>query len=115
MDLNHLHLHVGDIERARKFYETYLEFREQVRHGRILFLRNPHGFDLALAPEAQKETFPDWFHFGFRLDSGDSVRALHGRMKSDGVTIGKPLYEDKELVSFQCADPDGHRIEIYWE
>lgn len=115
MDLNHLHLHVRDLASARRFYETYLGFHERVRHGTILFLRNDHGFDLALAPDTAPAEFPPWFHFGFRLDSPETVSALHDRMVRDGVPIPSALLREPDFVTFRCADPDGHAIEIYWE
>lgn len=51
MDLNHLHLHVHDLNKTRKFYETYFDFKEHTWHGQILFLRNRDEFDLALMPD----------------------------------------------------------------
>jgi catechol 2,3-dioxygenase-like lactoylglutathione lyase family enzyme len=115
LDLNHLHLHVRDVEASRAFYERYFGFAPHVKHGEILFLRNERGFDLALAPDPSPSVFPDWFHFGFRLDTPAAVRSLHERMRAEKVAIVKPLYEDDELASFRCADPDGHGIEVYWE
>jgi catechol 2,3-dioxygenase-like lactoylglutathione lyase family enzyme len=115
MDLNHLHLHVRDLAKARAFYERYFAFREHVLHGNILFLRNADGFDLALAPAEGTGEFPHWFHFGFRLSSPEAVRAMHGRMSADRVPIAKPLHDDPEFVSYRCLDPEGHAIEVYWE
>lgn len=114
-DLNHLHLHVRDVERAWRFYTRHFGFAESVRHGDILFLRNRDGFDLALAPARAVESFPEWFHFGFRLDSAEAVRSLYRAMQVEGTTIRKPLVDDPDLVSFRCADPDGYGIEVYWE
>lgn len=118
MDLNHLHLHVADVDRARAFYETYFRFRFHVMHGSILFLRNAEGFDLALAPAGSEEIepFPVWFHFGFRLASAALVRAAFRKMRAGGVRIRDDgLTDDRDLVSFRCYDPDGHGIEVYWE
>ncbi|MBI3099668.1 MAG: VOC family protein [Planctomycetes bacterium] len=115
MDLNHLHLHVRDVERARQFYETWFGFRERVRHGKILFLRNGDGFDLALAPESEPSPFPEWYHFGFRLPTPDDVRAVYKRMSTDGVTLRAQLTEEPDFVTFRCMDPDGYGIEVYWE
>jgi catechol-2,3-dioxygenase len=115
VDLNHLHLHVRDVLRSRRFYEQYFDFAPHVQHGEIAFLRNERHFDLALAPDGAPAGFPGWFHFGFRLPGPDAVRALYARMQADRVTIVKPLYEDDDLVSFRCADPDGYGIEVYWE
>ena len=58
---------------------------------------------------------PPWFHFGFRIASAPQVLALHERMEASGVAIRKPVYQDDSLVSYRCADPDGHVIEVYWE
>jgi len=115
MDLNHLHLHVRDLLRSQRFYESYFGFRERMQVGDILFLRNAEGFDLALVPDAKTQSFPEWFHFGFRLPTSEEVRLLHARMVSEGVVLNKSLFEAVDLVSFRCLDPDGYKIEIYWE
>lgn len=114
MDLNHLHLHVRNVDRAQRFYESYFRFRERVHRGNILFLRNASGFDLALAPDRMPCSFPEWFHFGFRLGSAHAVRKLHSRMRSEGVKI-HDMEEYADYVTFRCMDYDGYGIEVYWE
>ena len=42
------------------------------------------------------------------------MRALLARMEADGVTIVE-RDEEAALTAFKCLDPDGHRIEVYWE
>ena len=71
--------------------------------------------DLALAPADAPEALPSWFHFGFRLDNPDHVRALHNRMKGEGITITGDLIDEEGWIHFRCADPDGYQIEVYWE
>jgi catechol 2,3-dioxygenase-like lactoylglutathione lyase family enzyme len=114
MDLNHLHLHVRNVDRSTRFYESYFGFRERVRHGNILFLRNASGFDLALVPDRTPLSFPEWFHFGFRLGSARAVRMLHGHMISKGGQV-QDIEEYPGYMTFRCADPDGYGIEVYWE
>ena len=113
MDLNHLHLHVRNLDRAKRFYESYFGFREHMRHGNILFLRNTSGFDLALVPDREPASLPEWFHFGFRLGSENAVRKLHGRMTSGGVEV-EEIEEYDGYVTFSCEDADGYAIEVYW-
>ena len=115
MDPNHLHLHVRDVAKSRQFYVAWFGFREHVRHGELLFLRNAEGFDLALMPDPDPARLPDWFHFGFRLDAPEAVRELYRRMKSGGVPLRRELHQDPDLVSFRCEDPDGYAVEVYWE
>jgi catechol 2,3-dioxygenase-like lactoylglutathione lyase family enzyme len=115
MDLNHLHLHVRDVDRARRFYESYFELREKVRYGGLLFVGSDEGFDLALSPDADPQPMPPWFHFGFRLASAEAVDDLHRRMALAGEAIFEPLTTDGDLCYFRCRDPDGYAIEVYYE
>ncbi len=115
MNLNHIHLHVKAVPRSADFYKRYFGMRELVWHGDMVFLRDEAGMDLALAPADRRESLPDWFHIGFRLASGDDVRALHDRMVSEGVRLRAPLAAEGDLVTFKCADPDDYTVEIYYE
>ena len=102
--------------RSCEFYERYFRFIAHTRHGDVVFLRDEQdGLDLALAPADTPETFPSWFHFGFRLDGPDHVRALHNRMQGEGITITGDLAEEEGWIHFRCADPDGYQIEVYCE
>lgn len=115
MDLNHLHLHVPDLERAKAFYVRWFRFRERVRHGEdLLFLTNDDKFDFALMKDGKAGKFPKWFHFGFHLGSAKAVKSLRARMAKARVKVD-PLHEEERFVSFRCYDPDGHKIEVYWE
>lgn len=54
------------------------------------------------------------FHAGFRAAEPAEVRALLARLDADGVTVVERDDEDG-YTSFKCLDPDGHRVEVYWE
>ena len=115
LDLNHLHLHVRDLERSQRFYEAHFGFHERVRHGDILFLRNDDGFDLALIPDPQPAALPGWFHFGFRLPTEAAVREFQARLVAAGERLPRPLVDEEDMVSLRVCDPDGYTIEVYWE
>jgi hypothetical protein len=36
------------------------------------------------------------------------------RMEADGITIVE-RNDEADYTAFKCLDPDGHRIEVYWE
>jgi catechol 2,3-dioxygenase-like lactoylglutathione lyase family enzyme len=36
------------------------------------------------------------------------------QLEADGVTIVE-RNEEAAYTAFKCLDPDGHRIEVYWE
>ena len=114
MNLNHLHLHVRDLRRSQRFYETHFGFRRHARHGDILFLADTKGFSLALALDPHPARLPRWFHFGFRLRSRAAVRKSFSDFESRGVPV-EDLEDYRGYLTFRCTDPDGHKIEIYCE
>jgi len=115
MDLNHLHLAVDDLAASKAFYQRYFGFHATVVHGRIQFLENSAGFQLALDPAFQPEALPKWFHFGSRLASVADVEALHSKMAAEPERVVRALETHPGHVFFHCQDPDGYRIEVYWE
>ena len=117
MRLSHLGLPVRDERRSRDFYETYFGFdpatAQRYDDGTVI-IRNADGFDLALHATAEPGPLPEFFHFGFRLPDGPAVRALLARLKAEGISIVEE-YDEPRYVAFKCADPDGYRVEVYWE
>ena len=115
MDINHLHLAVDDLETSKKFYCEYFGFKETVIHGKIQFLENAKGFHLALDPAYEAQALPDWFHFGARLDSHAEVEDLHAKIAKGSEAVTRTLATFPGHVFFHCVDPDGYKIEVYWE
>lgn len=115
MQINHLHLRVSNVARSAAFYKDFFGLSEHIRHGEVLFITDEQRFDLALAPSDDVEPMPLWFHFGFRLQSGEAVRRLYAKLEQSGVTILEPVEAHDDFVFFRCADPDGYTIEVYWE
>ena len=117
MRLRHLGLPVLDLERSLAFYRLYFGFdaaTTQTYPDGTVIMRNDDDFDLALHPVAQLVSDPEFLHFGFQLDSSQQIRDTLARLTSDGVEIVE-ADEEPGYVSFKCLDPDGHRIEVYWE
>jgi catechol 2,3-dioxygenase-like lactoylglutathione lyase family enzyme len=117
MRLNHVGLPVRDENASVAFYATYFGFDPATaRHypdGTVI-IRNIDGFDLALHPGDVPAAGATFLHFGFAAPDPQRVRDLMARMRADGVPIVE--YDDEPgLVSFKCADPDGWRVEVYWE
>ncbi len=117
MHLNHLGLPVRDKARSLAFYARYFDFdpgtAQQYPDGTTI-VRNPQGFDLALHPGEVRDDAMGFLHFGFRVREPSKVRDLLAQMRSDGVTVVEHD-EEPALVSFKCLDPDGWRVEVYWE
>ena len=117
MHLNHLGLPVRGLQRSQQFYSAYFGFdpatAQEYDDGTVI-IRNADGFDLALRPVGQVEPSPAFLHAGFKAAEPAEVRALLDRMEADGVTIVE-RDDEAAYVAFKCRDPDGHRIEVYWE
>jgi catechol 2,3-dioxygenase-like lactoylglutathione lyase family enzyme len=117
MRLNHLGLPVRDERRSQQFYSAYFGFdpatAQRYPNGTVI-IRNATGSDLALHPVADTGPLPAFLHAGFKAGAPADVRALPERMEADGITI---IERDDEAAytAFKCLDPDGHRIEVYWE
>ena len=65
-------------------------------------------------PVEHVEPPPAFLHAGFRALAPPEVRTLMARMEADGVTIVE-RNDEARYTAFKCLDPDGHRIEVYWE
>jgi catechol 2,3-dioxygenase-like lactoylglutathione lyase family enzyme len=115
--LLHLGLLVRDQRRSLRFYATYFGFdaagARRYPDGTVI-VRNAQGFDLALHPGDPPQRLPDFLHFGFQLPGADAVGDLLATMEADGVQILE-RWNEPGYVAFKCLDPDGWRVEAYWE
>ena len=117
MHFNHLGLPVRDERRSQQFYSTYFGFDpatvQEYADGTVI-IRNADGFDLALRAVTHIEPSPAFLHVGFKAAAPADVRTLMERMDADGITIVE-RNDEIAYTAFKCLDPDGHRIEVYWE
>jgi len=119
MKLNHVSLSVADRERSAAFYGEHFGLTERVHEDdRRLILGEPGdgegtGSLLALCEgtPAAPGLSPD-NHFGFRVASGDQVRAARERFRAAGITESE--WQDSHgFVRVQVVDPDGYEVEVY--
>ena len=112
----HLALAVRDLNRSRRFYETYFGFdAARVADDGVLLLENGAGFVLALGETLEPIELPSFLHFAFApaVDPAD-VRAFRDRVEKDGVPI-VAVSDEPDYVSVKCRDPDGYVVEFAWE
>jgi catechol 2,3-dioxygenase-like lactoylglutathione lyase family enzyme len=117
MDVRHLGLPVRDAGRSLQFYAAHFGFdpatATRYPDGTTI-VRNATGFDLALHPWSGDAQVPDFLHVGFRVDTPDEVQVVREQLEADGVQVVE-RDDEPDLVSFKCLDPDGWRVEVYWE
>jgi catechol-2,3-dioxygenase len=117
-DVKHLHLASHDHAVSQRFYETYFGFRFDAVFPRgdqpaATIIRSPTGFQIYLeGPSAER--LPEWFHFGFFVDSDAACRDLYQHMQRDQVKIARPLVSEP-FTNYFFADPDGHLVQVYFD
>jgi catechol-2,3-dioxygenase len=117
MHLRHLGLPVRDHQRSMEFYTRYFGFdpaTAQTYPDGTVIVRDGDRFDLALHLADEVAAPTGFLHFGFALPDAGAVRGLRSQLQDEGVQIVEQD-EQPDHVSFKCLDPDGWRVEVYWD
>ena len=125
MRIEHLAMYVNDLEREKKFFETYFDATagEKYVHDEIGFssyflnfrdgarLELMHNTEMDDPEKSRKRT--GFIHIAFAVGGKDTVDELTAKLKNDGYevisgprTTGDGYYESCVL------DPEGNQIEI---
>jgi catechol 2,3-dioxygenase-like lactoylglutathione lyase family enzyme len=113
--IDHLKLHVRDVERSRAFYAAALAplgYRVMLepRRGEVGMGADRPDFWLALDPDAA-----GFAHVAFRVDTTDLVDAFHragldAGGRDNGAPGPRPQYHARYYGAF-VLDPDGNNVE----
>lgn len=127
MQIEHIALWTDDLERARRFYETYFSARAGERY------HNPRNgfcsYFLSFATGARLELMQmpgipanandvdrqatGLIHFAASLGDEPAVDALTGRLQRDGYRVVSAPRRTSDGYYESCVlDPDGNRIEL---
>ena len=108
--IDHIVLHVTDVERARKFYTEVLGMSVYRQNERQAFLHaGSQGVALfAKRGDGALETGNDMNHLALNVSEG-TYEALRAGLEQHGVTVTGRPGEDR-CIYFQ--DPDGHRLQL---
>jgi catechol 2,3-dioxygenase-like lactoylglutathione lyase family enzyme len=108
--INHVVLHVADLDRSRTFYMEVLGFddRGTVPGMRASFLRcGMQGLDLFERADCDVHGGEEMNHMALNVDAAD-VESLVAGLSEAGIDD----FETTPRNSLFIADPDGHRIEM---
>jgi lactoylglutathione lyase len=127
MHIEHIAIWTHDLERLRRFYETYFEGRANAKYvnprkqfeSYFLMFADGARLEIMQVPSVPTsandidQQFTGYIHVAFSVGSREAVDALTDRLRQDGYrildgprTTGDGYYESTAL------DPDGNRIEI---
>ncbi len=107
--LNHIHLHVRDLEKSLRFYEAF-GFRKVADYEDKSFLVRP-GYTDILTLRLSGMHGVD--HFGFMLKDAAGLDAAIAELESlGGQLLEKTILEPGGTPSAFVLDPDGYHVQI---
>jgi catechol-2,3-dioxygenase len=122
--IGHVNLRVRDLERSKAFYCDVLGFpvaEQDPNHGGVFMTLGEdfHTLDLVQHPNPQKDDGPGAgrvgvAHIAFQVGSYDALGEAYRALLEHGVAIGRAMDHINQR-SIYFSDPDGNRLEIYYE
>ena len=108
--IDHIVLHVTDVERARKFYTDVLGMSVYRQNERQVFLHaGTQGVALFKKQgDSPLTTGNDMNHLALNVADG-TYETLKAQLETNGVAVSGRPGEDR-CIYFQ--DPDGHRLQL---
>ena len=113
-ELNHVALHVADVERSKRFYERVLGLAQITRPafdfpGAWYGLGTDQELHLIGGRKAEILTGPRGTHFALTVDSIEEAKA---QLDQSGWEFRGPKARPDGAMQIFLADPDGHVIEV---
>tara|TARA_B100000446_G_scaffold181409_1_gene198638 strand:+ start:85 stop:558 length:474 start_codon:yes stop_codon:yes gene_type:complete len=118
--VSHVVLNVSDPEASAKWYSEALgmelmNYSSEVQMAFLSFGTLDHDIALVKAPEGVETGSPGLSHTALSIEGGpEELKEIYERVKNTGAKI--EMTADHGLTkSFYCLDPDGNRIEIFYQ
>ena len=115
--LTHLALHVSDVERAFRFYESVFGMVAVYRRDEFIQAQTPGARDVLVFERSpvEKHTSGSIAHFGFRLTDPNDIGPAAEAIQSAGGTIEEQgEFCPGEPYVF-ARDPDGYLVDVWFE
>ena len=111
--LGHVLLKVADVERSKAFYSDLLGFEvveQDPAHGGVFMTLGEHGHTVQpLVPNRLGV-----HHFAFQVDSFEALKGAYFTLQDHGIEVVRVI-DHVSQKSIYFHDPDGNRLEIYYE
>lgn len=119
MRINHLDVHVPDVQRTAAVLVTHFGFRQEFARDGLIVLRDEADFELVVSqPVAgfgtsdQVSLGTSTYHIGFMLESADSVDKMYANLQLADVELNRPPKAIRGGWLFYCMAPGRIQIEI---
>lgn len=124
--INHLALHVTDLDRSEKFYDpicTFLGYHKHARNGAIILYRQSHGIGdlilLRVRKAGQGKAYdceaPGFSHLAWNAASRQQVDDLYKLLKKHRAKVLDAPCEmnySRGYYAVWFQDPDGMKLEL---
>ena len=118
--VSHVVLNVSDPEASAKWYSEALgmelmNYSPEVQMAFMSFGTLDHDIALIKVPEGVGTGSPGLSHTAMSIEGGpEELKKIHEQVKKTGAKI--EMTADHGLTkSFYCFDPDGNRLEIFYQ
>jgi catechol-2,3-dioxygenase len=127
--IGHTAVRVRDIERSKKWYTEVMGFRveeQDPEHGGLFMsvgrddVEEGHMFDVVQVDDPATAAAPPdrnqvgVAHVAIKVDTHEDMKDAYDHLLSHGVAVDR-LIEHANQRSMYFEDPDGNRLEIYYE
>jgi catechol-2,3-dioxygenase len=122
--LGHVLLRVADVERSKAFYSGLLGFEiveEDPAHGGVFMTLGEYGHTLDLFQVENPATAQPVVanrlgvhHFAFQVEDYDALKEAYFTLQDHGIAEIRAV-DHVSQKSIYFHDPDGNRVEIYYE
>ncbi len=122
--IGHVLLRVADMERSRGFYTRVLGFEvveEDAEHGGVFMTLGEYGHTVDLVPiddprsvQRPSTNVVGVAHIAFQVDSYEALKEAYFSLQDQGVVVDQAV-DHVSQKSIYFHDPDGNRLEIYYE
>jgi predicted enzyme related to lactoylglutathione lyase len=110
--LDHIHLHVRDVERVAAFYRDVFGAEESFRVGeRLVFLKIPDGGGV-MALDGRDESERNPAHFGLGVADGADLDAAVAEVEHAGGRLIERGEHVPGVPYAYVADPEGNVFEL---
>ena len=118
--IGHVVLNVRDTEASTRFYTEALgmevaAFNDKIQMAFLTFGSQHHDIALLQAPDGVEPSVLGLNHIALEIEGGEEeLRRLYGRLINMGTRIEDPI-DHGISRSVYFFDPDGNRLEIYYD
>ena len=111
MRLDHINLTVNNVTEASTFLKRHFGYRDMFEDNNAGMATLTDGTEMHLnLMKGSKDSYPDYFHIGFDLETEANVTAVYERLSEAGLELNPPEHTQWGSWTFHFKCPGGNFI-----